>query len=87
MIKAVQKVSYNIIWSGHPSLHEELMWYATDDDRVLGVVIRDRVDNDYSWVVLTREGGETFKGVDLAASRPDVATATAELHVAMEAAR
>jgi hypothetical protein len=86
MIKAVQKVSYNILYDGHPALHEEIMWYATADDRVLGVVIRDRVDNDYSWVMLMREAGEAFKGVDLATSRPDIATAIAELHAAMEAA-
>ena len=86
MIKSVQKVSYNILWNGDPRLHEELMWYATDDDRVLGVVIRDRVDNDYSWVLLMQEGGGVFKGVDLNTSQPDVATATAELHAAMKAA-
>jgi hypothetical protein len=86
-MKAVQKVSYNILYDGHPDFHEEIMWYATDDDRVLGVVIRDRVDNDYSWVMLLREVGEAFKGVDLATSRPDIETATKELHAAMEAAR
>jgi hypothetical protein len=36
--------------SGHPALHRELMWYATDDDAVIGVVILDLVDRDYSWV-------------------------------------
>ena len=34
-----------------PALHRDLMWYATDDDAVLGVVILDLVDKDYSWVV------------------------------------
>jgi len=51
MIHQVDKSRFNIPTSGHPELHRELMWYATDDDAVLGVVILDLVDKDYSWVV------------------------------------
>jgi hypothetical protein len=54
----VDKSRFNIPMSGHPELHRELMWYATDDDAVLGVVILDLVDKDYSRVVLT----ETIRG-------------------------
>ena len=43
---------YPVPWRGHPMLHQEIGWYATDDDRVLGVLIRDKVDDDYSWVLL-----------------------------------
>ena len=53
MIRQVDKSRFNIPMSGHPKLHRELMWYATDDDVVLGVVILDLVDKNYSWVVLT----------------------------------
>jgi hypothetical protein len=48
----LDKTKYRIPVSGHPLLHEELAWFATDDDVALGVLIRDKVDNDYSWVVL-----------------------------------
>ena len=41
MIRQVDKSHYNIPMSGDPRLHHELMWYATDDDAVLGVVILD----------------------------------------------
>jgi hypothetical protein len=51
MIRQVDKSHYNIPASGDPRLHRELTWYATDDDAVLGVVILDLVDKDYSWVV------------------------------------
>jgi hypothetical protein len=61
MIKPVQKFSYNIPWQGNPFLHEEIMWYATEDDQVLGVVIRDRVDNDYGWA-FWRERAAAFSG-------------------------
>ena len=53
MIRQVDKSRFNIPMSGHPKLHRELMWYATDDDAVLGVVILDLVDKNYSWVMLT----------------------------------
>ena len=32
-------------------LYEELMWFATTNDRLLGLVLRDKVDADYSWCV------------------------------------
>jgi hypothetical protein len=51
MIRQVEKSRFNVPMSGHPRLHRELTWYATDDDAVLGVVILDLVDKDYSWVV------------------------------------
>jgi len=44
MIRQVDKSRFDIPMSGHPKLHRELMWYATDGDAVLGVVILDLVD-------------------------------------------
>ena len=82
VIRPVQKASYAVPWTGDPHLHEEIMWYATSDDRVLGVVIRDRVDNDFGWVVLTKDHS-VFRGVDVQTSRPTVEFATEELHNAM----
>jgi hypothetical protein len=97
MIEPVlDKRKYIIPLCGSPQLHEELAWYRTDDDRVLGVVIRDRFDNDFGWVVLTQAAGvervmfggpelppEAYRAVDVAVSRPNVALATTELHEAM----
>jgi len=51
MIRQIDKSHFTTSMSSHPKLHRELMWYATDDDAVLGVVILDLVDKDYSWVV------------------------------------
>ena len=47
VIRQVDKSRFNIPTSGHPKLHRELMWYATDDDTVLGVIILDLVDKDF----------------------------------------
>ena len=84
MIRQVDKSRFNIPMSGHPKLHHELMWYATDDDAVLGVVILDLVDKDYSWVVLTEnDQGSGFTAIDIGASLPSEDDATAALHDAM----
>ena len=57
---------YNIPLSGDPRLHRELMWYATEDNAVLGVVILDLVDKDYSWVVLTEnDQGPGYTAIDM----------------------
>ena len=84
-IRAVDKHRYNIPKSGDPRLHEELGWYATDNDTVLGVVIRDRVDDNFSWLMLTcNEQGPGYTAIDLGASLPTREAATRALHTAME---
>jgi hypothetical protein len=80
----IRKSHYNIPLSGDPSLHRELMWYATEDNAVLGVVILDLVDKDYSWVVLTEnDQGPGYTAIDMGASLPTEEDATAALHDAM----
>jgi hypothetical protein len=77
--KPVQKASYPVPHDGNPSLHEEIMWYATDDDRVLGAIIRDKIDNDFGWILLTRGEGGCFRCVDVECSFPSLALATGSL--------
>jgi hypothetical protein len=84
MIRQVDKAHYNIPMSSHPERHRELMWYATEDDAVLGVVILDLVDKDYSWVVLTEnDQGPGYTAIDIGASLPSEDDVTAALHDAM----
>ena len=65
-------------------LHRELMWYASEDDTVLGVAVLDLVDKDYSWAVLTEnDQGPGFSAIDLGTSLPSEDDATAALHDAM----
>lgn len=83
-MRRVDASDYDIRRTGHPLLHRNLAWYATDDDRVLGVVIEDLVDHDYSWVVLTQnEQGPGYTAIDLDHSLTSVDAATAALHAAM----
>jgi hypothetical protein len=88
MIRQVDKSRFNIPMSGYPVLHRELMWYATDDDAVLGGVVLDLVDKDYSWVMLTEnDQGPGYRAIDGRISLPTEEDATAALHDAMRLAR
>jgi len=100
MIRTVPNLDgYDIPLRGDPRLHHEVAWYATVDDRVLGIVVRDRIDNDFGWVVLTRArkpdvalatgvtiSPSAYRCVDMETSHPSLAAATAALHQAMRAA-
>ena len=84
MIRQVDKSRFNIPVPGNPMLHRELMWYATEDDAVLGVVVLDLVDKDYSWVMLTEnDQGPGYTAIDGRISLPTEEDATAALHDAM----
>jgi hypothetical protein len=56
---------------------EELAWYAHSSGRFLGVLIRDRTDNDYGGIVLGRDENQCFRCVDLPEfdDQPNVAEA------------
>ena len=85
MIRQVRKSRFNIPMSSHPDRHRELRWYATEDDAVLGVVILDFVDKDYSWAALTQsDQAAGYTTADMGQSPlPTEDDATAALHDAM----
>ena len=88
MIRQVEKSNYHIPMSGDPRLHRELTWYATEDDVVLGVVILDLVDKDYSWVALTQSDRSAgYAAADIGETLPTEEDATAALHDAMRSVR
>jgi hypothetical protein len=81
-IRPIQRSDHYL---GDPRLHRNVAWYATQDDRVFGVVLLDLVDLDYSWVVLTEneQGRPGFTAVDLGHSLTSEEIATKALHAAM----
>jgi hypothetical protein len=86
MIKQVEKSDYIIPMSGSRRLHHELAWFATDDDLVLGALIRDKVDNDFSWVVLIDQGAG-YACVESGTDHPTVSSAKDKLFAEIEAVR
>lgn len=51
---------------GH--IAEEVSWWATADESLLGVVILDRIDNDYGWLILARDAIGRFRCISVDAS-------------------
>ncbi len=49
---------------------EELEWYSDSNEIVLGIVLRDTVDNDYVGILLGRDEGNRFRAIDVEASIP-----------------
>lgn len=62
----------------HP-IHEEQGWFTDETRAFLGVVIRDRADNDWGYVILARDQMFTFRAIDTTASLPGRAIAVAKL--------
>jgi len=70
--------------TGNPVLHQNLSWFATGNDKVLGVVLKDKIDNDFSWVVLTQnEDAPAYTCIDMDASLPTLGDAVTILHQKM----
>jgi hypothetical protein len=49
---------------------EEIGWFSNEVETVIGVLLKDTVDNDYAAVVLGRDEGGAFRAFDQAASFP-----------------
>lgn len=50
------------------SISREFAWYASHDERVLGVLLLDLVDNDYTWLVMGRDEALRYRACDLECS-------------------
>ncbi len=69
-----------------PTLYmaEELAWFEQGGERVLGTIIRDRTDSDFSGVVLGRDRKGRFRAVHLTRFEPSRRRAEAMLRREME---
>jgi len=67
-------------------LIEELDWFADPEERVLGLLSRDRIDDDYGWVVFGRDAVARFRAIKVNASYPPVDEAYKALMSAMREA-
>lgn len=55
---------------------EEISYWSDQEERVLGLIFRDPIDDDYGWILLARDRLGRFRSVDLAVSlrSPEYAT-------------
>jgi len=55
---------------------EELSWWADLDEQIIGLVFRDRTDNDYGWILLARDRSGRFRWVKMDHSQRSAGYAT-----------
>lgn len=60
---------------------EELEWYEAGNEKVLGVLFRDRIDDDYAFCVLGRDKNKKFRAVKVVNSLPSAKRARQQLRV------
>ena len=66
-----------------PSLHEEREWWMSGGR--LGVIVRDKFDNDWGWIALARNPHNSFQAYNFQVSLPTSDQARASLTTALEA--
>ena len=49
-------------------ISDEIAWFTDRYERILGVLIFDRIDQDFGWVVLGRDGVERYRAINVMAS-------------------
>ena len=66
---------------------EEHEWYATRDERLIGMVTFDKIDHDYGWVIFGRDERHRYRAINVNvsysskdASRADLFSELAKLH-------
>jgi len=55
-------------YARHPQvtlISDEIGWYATPDERLLGIVLYDRIDRDFSWIVFGLDEVLKFRACEI----------------------
>jgi hypothetical protein len=64
-------------------MSDEISWWASLDERVLGMVAFDKTDRDYFWMILLRDRIGRFRCANLRVDFKSVQRAESELRIAM----
>jgi hypothetical protein len=82
-IRALSKQRFDALtYAKHPyagMTGREVEWFSDAVENVLGAVVLDLIDNDWSWVVLGRDEVGLFRAIDFGVSAPSKAKARATL--------
>ncbi len=74
-------------YARHPrivTIIEELGCLATNDERILGLLTRDRIDDDFGWVALGRDERLRYRAVDVRTGFPTPQEAETSLREVLE---
>ena len=88
-LRSIDLKRFNILaaYSRQPTaflISDELEHFATDGDRVLGVLIRDHADDDYGGIVLGKDESGQYRCVDVLTFRASRGGAREELAAALQ---
>ena len=69
-VKPITRARFNIYTlgtrrAGIEHLADERSYWASHDERLLGLVVRDQIDDDFSWMVLARDQNGCFRCANL----------------------
>lgn len=82
-IKSISKKEFyllNIIIEAKSNVFAtEIEWFKDNGNRVLGVILKDKIDKDFSYVILASEVDNTFRAVDVKVSISSIDSARDEL--------
>ena len=84
MIEQVNRADYVVTDYRKEPSYIELAWYATHCSGVLGVVIEDRIEKTFSWILWTDNEGKGYVTNDLGTGLTSEEEATTALHKTME---
>ena len=62
---------------------KEQAWFATVDERLIGVITKDRQDADFGWVILGRDERLRYRAIDQNASLPTFEDSRDQMFAAM----
>jgi ribosomal protein L30 len=89
-IKPLSRLRFNAL-AGYARLpatvlmFEELEWHGTNDERVIGALVRDRADKDFGWIVLGRDERLRFRAISAGSSLVSADAARDELFSGIKA--
>jgi hypothetical protein len=67
-LRSIDPCLYAIARGDSSDFYEELKWFAVSEDRLLGLLLRDKMDFDYSWVIFACSQQGQYRAIDLGVS-------------------
>ena len=88
-MKAVDRLRFNALagYARAPytmAIYDEVEYATTEDERVLGMIVHDRIDDDFGGVLFGRDERLRFRAIGAFSSLPTMEAARAELERRIE---
>lgn len=74
MLKKIRQISqeqfdkFNVTKGPINFFAKEKEWFTSEDDKILGLILKDNIDNDWSYVILGLDETDTYRAIDVKVS-------------------